>query len=117
MANPLNLSTYPGPNDFTPWWFGYNTSNPYHNVTEANIMNQMLSAYTNGTQQVNTSKAMYWFHQENNMLINMSYYTYVDQSNVFLVLSTSVNFTQAQEYQLGTVWAGGYFLYNDFAPA
>ena len=117
MANPMNLSTYPGPNDFTPWWFGYNTSNPYHNVTEAKIMDQMLSAYTNGTKQVNTTMALYWFHQENNMLINMSYYTYVDQSNVFLVLSTSVNFTQAQEYQLGTVWAGGYFLYNDFAPA
>ena len=117
MANPLNGSTYPGPNDFTPWWFGYNTSNPYHNVTEANIMNQMLSAYTNGTQQVNTSKAMYWFHQENNMLINMSYYMYLDQANAFLVLSTSVNFTQAQEYQLGTVWVGAYFLYNDFAPA
>ena len=117
MANPLNLSTYPGPNDFTPWWFGYNTSNPYHNVTEANIMDQMLSAYANGTQQVNSTMALYWFHQENNMLINMSYYMYLDQSNVFLVLSTSVNFTQAQEYQLGTVWAGGYFLYNDFAPA
>ena len=117
MANPLNGSTYPGPNDFTPWWFGYNPANPYHNVTEANIMNQMLSAYTNGTQQVSTTSAMYWFHQENNMLINMSYYMYLDQANAFLVLSTSVNFTQAQEYQLGTVWVGAYFLYNDFTPA
>ena len=80
-------------------------------------MNQMLNAYTNGTQQVSTTSAMYWFHQENNMLINMSYYMYLDQANAFLVLSTSVNFTQAQEYQLGTVWVGAYFLYNDFAPA
>ena len=117
MANPLNGSTYPGPNDFTPWWFGYNTSNPYHNVSEANVMYQMLSDYKNGTEQINTSMAMYWFHQENNLLINMSYYTYLLQANAFLVISTSVNFTQAQEYQLGTVWAGAYFLYNDFSPA
>ena len=26
MALPVNASTYPGPNDFTPWWFGHNAS-------------------------------------------------------------------------------------------
>ncbi len=117
MANPLNGTTYPGPNDFTPWWFGYNTSGPYHNVSEANIMYQMLSAYSNGTKQVSTTQALYWFHQENNMLINMTYYTYAYQANAFLTLSSSVNFTQAEQYQLGTVWVGAYFLYNDFSPA
>jgi ABC-type transport system substrate-binding protein len=117
MANPLNGTTYPGPNDFTPWWFGHNTSNPYHNMTEANIMHQMLRAYANGTNQINTTQALYWFHQENNMLINMTYYTYIEQENAFLTLSSSVNFTQAEQYQLGTVWVGAYFLYNDFSPA
>ena len=116
MANPLNGSTYPGPNDFTPYWFGQSASNPYHNATEAAIMNQMLADYANGTQQVNTSTALYWFHQENNLLINMSYYNYIEQSNAFVILSSSVNFTNIREYQMGTVWLGSYYLYNDLTP-
>ncbi len=117
MANPLNSTTYPGPNDFTPWWFGYNSSNPYHNVTEAMIMKQMISDYKNGTAQVSTQKALVWFWKMNRDLINMTFYVYTEQTNAFLVLSTSVNFTQAKEYEMGTVWFGAYFLYNDFAPA
>ncbi len=117
MANPLNTTTYPGPNDFTPWWFGYNTSNPYHNVTEAMIMKQMLGDYANGSNQVSTASALKYFWMENRDLINMTFYVYTEQTNEFLVLSTAVNFHQAEAYQMNTVWFGGYYLYNDFAPA
>ena len=117
MANPLNSTTYPGPNDFTPWWFGYNTSNPYHNTTEAMIMKQMLADYSNGTKQVSTSAALKYFWMENRDLINMTYYVYTEQAYEFLILSTTVNFTQAETYQMNTVWFGGYYLYNDFVQA
>jgi ABC-type transport system substrate-binding protein len=121
MALPVNSSTYPGPNDMTPWWFENNTSNSMHNTatakSQANNLTDMINWYYKGAVSPSTTTALTYFHKMNEMLINMTFYVYIVQSYSWTVLSTKINEQQAKEYQLNTMWVGAYFFYNDLTYA
>ena len=121
MALPVNSSTYPGPNDFNPWYFGNNTTNSLHATAsgqdQSRNLTEMTTWYYDGALAPSTTTALMYFHKMNEMLINMTFYVYLVQSYVWTVLSTKVNQQQAQEYQVNTMWVGAYFMYNDLTYA
>ncbi len=121
MALPVNASTYPGPNDFTPWWFGHNASDSLASSatgqSQAANLTEMINWYDLGAQSPSTTTALTYFHKMNEMLVNMTFYVYIVQSYSWTVLSSKVNKQQAAEYQLNTMWVGAYFMYNDFTYA
>ncbi|WP_010917590.1 ABC transporter substrate-binding protein [Thermoplasma volcanium] len=114
MALPENSTTYPGPNDMTPWWIGYNTSNPARNVTEAMYLQKMIGYYNNGTSTSNITLALYWFHKMNEELINMTFYVYLYQAVDFQIMSYKVPMSVMKTWEqniIGTI-GGGDLLYN-----
>ena len=123
MALPVNASTYPGPNDMNPWYFGNNTTNSLHNtasgIDQSRNLTEMTTWYYDGAVAPSTTTALSYFHKMNEMLVNMTFYVYVLQSYAWTVLSSKVNEQQAKAYQLNTMWVGAFFLYNDmtYAPS
>ena len=117
MALPVNSSTYPGPNDMTPWFFANNTTNQLHGTatanSQANNLTKMVNWYSAGAVATSTTTALQYFHKMNEMLVNMTFYTYVLQSYAWTVLSTKINEKQAKAYELNTMWVGAFFMYYD----
>ncbi len=115
MAAPTNTSTYPGPNDFNPYWFNGNASNPTPNATEAAVMKQMLTEYANGT---NTSRSLaqqeFAFHQMNQNLINMTFYVYLYQAYGFQLVNSHVPSTVVYKYMENVMISAMGWLYNYF---
>ncbi len=114
MANPINSSTYPGPNDFTPYWFSNNSSNPTPNASEAYNLSLMHTWYVKGTSASNPDVAMMYFHMMNDMLVNMTFYVYLFQSYVFTTMSYKVPPSVVKNDEGNLMWAAGAgdFLYN-----
>lgn len=115
MALPINTSTYPGPNDMTPYWFNGNTSNPLKGlpemVSQANNLTRMIEDYTNATS--NPSIGEQNFHMMNEMLINMTFYVYIYQEYGFWIYNTNTNGSAYQNWELGVnTGMGGDLLYN-----
>lgn len=104
MALPANASTYPGPNDMTPYWFNGNTSNPLMGqpslVSQANNLTSMYDEFINGSQSPSTSEAQ--FHMMNQMLINMTFYVYIFQEYQFWIYNTTVSAAALQQWQEST---------------
>ncbi|MHB8371374.1 MAG: ABC transporter substrate-binding protein [Thermoplasmataceae archaeon] len=117
MALPVNSSTYPGPNDFNPWYFGNNTTNSLASTatgqSQSRNLTEMTTWYYEGALAISTTTALHYFHLMNNMLINMSFYTYVFQAYSHTVISSKINEAQAKAYQLNTMWVGAFYMYND----
>ncbi len=105
MALPVNASTYPGPNDMTPYWFNGNTSNPLMGqpqmVQQANNLTSMINAYFNGTVN-DPSHAEKWFQAMNEMLINMTFYVYIFQQYDYWIYNSSIDATALQQWQVST---------------
>ncbi len=115
MAEPINASTYPGPNDFTPYWFNGNPNNPTPNATEAGVMNQMLSEYANGTNVSRTlAQQEAAFHQMNQNLVNMTFYVYLYQAYGFQLVNTHVPSTIVYKYMENVMISSMGWLYNYF---
>ena len=115
MAEPINASTYPGPNDFTPYWFNGNPNNPTPNATEAGVMNQMLSEYANGTNVSRTlAQQEAAFHQMNQNLVNMTFYVYLYQDYGFQLVNTHVPSTIVYKYMENVMISSMGWLYNYF---
>ncbi|KAA8921992.1 ABC transporter substrate-binding protein [Thermoplasma sp.] len=114
MALPENSTTYPGPNDMTPYWIGYNTSNPARNATEAYYLQLMIGYYDNGTAAANTSVALMWFHKMNEELINMTFYVYIEQAVDFQIMSYKVPQSVMIQWEQNVMWTigAGDLLYN-----
>ncbi|WP_153280102.1 ABC transporter substrate-binding protein [Thermoplasma sp. Kam2015] len=114
MALPENSTTYPGPNDMTPYWIGYNTSNPARNTTEARYLQEMIGYYDNGTAASNTSVALMWFHKMNEELINMTFYVYIEQAVDFQIISDKVPKSVMIDWEQNVMWTigAGDLLYN-----
>jgi hypothetical protein len=105
MALPVNSSTYPGPNDMTPYWFNGNTSNPLMGqssmVSQANNLTSMHSDYLNATVY-DPAHAESWFHAMNDMLINMTFYVYIFQAYTFWIYNTSVDKNALLQWEQST---------------
>ncbi len=115
MALPINSSTYPGANDFTPYWFNGNASNPTPNGTEAATLTTMVNEYANGTNAtLPQAKQQAAFQQMNENLVNMSFYVYLFQAYGFQLISSKVPSNVVyQDLENVMISASGY-LYNYF---
>lgn len=107
MALPTNSSTYPGPNDFTPYWFNGNSSNPTPNAAEASNMTSMISDYAIASTSLNQSTQIKYFHAMNEMLVNMTFYVYIEQSSAFWIISTKITPSDITGYQMNVMAGGG----------
>ncbi len=114
MAYPGNSSTYPGPNDFTPYWFGYNTSNPTRNVTEALVLQKMRDEYVNGSTSTNVNTVITDFQAMNENLVNMTFYVYLYQAYAKQIISTMVPQSIVYHDMENTMIEGLGFMYNYF---
>ena len=105
MALPVNASTYPGPNDMTPYWFNGNTSNPLMGqssmISQSNNLTSMLSDYNNATV-TDPAHAQAWFHAMNDMLINMTFYVYIFQTYTFWIYNTSIDKNALMQWEQST---------------
>ena len=105
MALPVNATTYPGPNDFTSWWIGggnqsthlntwigglANISNPIGDPVQAKELNWMIEDYSNATSTPNTVLAAKNYHMMNDMLVNLTFYTYLFQQYIHFTMSTKI---------------------------
>ena len=117
MALPVKSSTYPGPNGMTVSIFENYSHNQLLGTTtaksQAHNMTLMKQWYFAGANAVSTSVALQNFHKMNEMLINMTFYTYIIQQYAWTILSTKVNEQQAKAYELNVMWVGAYFMYYD----
>ena len=107
MALPENSTTYPGPNDFTPYYF-----NQQGHPNQAGELSSMIGDYNNGTSAANTTLALYWFHKMNEELVNLTFYVYLFQSHDFFVTSPNLNGTDIIDYQENVIGAGSQIFYN-----
>ncbi len=117
MALPVNSSTYPGPNDMTPYWFDGNASNPLMGqpqmVSQAHNLTSMVNNYFNGTEASNATYIEQQFHSMNQMLINMTFYVYAWQAYGFWVYNSTVDKASLQAWQVSTLTGmSGDLLYN-----
>lgn len=107
MALPENSTNYPGPNDFTPYYF-----NQQGHPNQAGELSSMIGDYNNGTSAANTTLALYWFHKMNEELVNLTFYVYLFQSHDFFVTSPNLNGTDIIDYQENVIGAGSQIFYN-----
>ncbi|MGC8609302.1 MAG: ABC transporter substrate-binding protein, partial [Thermoplasmata archaeon] len=107
MANPVNTTTYPGPNDMTSWWFSANSTNPTPNGTESHDLALMAEWYVNGSTASSTSVALHYFHMMNDMLVNMTFYVYLFQSYVYTTMTYKVPLSVVRNYEGNLMWAAG----------
>ena len=117
MALPVNGTTYPGPNDMTTYWFNGNPGNQLMGqssmVSQANNMSSMIKDYQNATV-ADVAHAQHWFQAMNEMLVNMTFYVYIDQAGSALILSTTLNLSQVPKYEENIVLTGN-LLFNFIA--
>ncbi len=117
MAYPSNSTTYPGPNSMTPYWFNGDTHNPLKGqtsmVNQANNLTDMVNLYLNAS--ANPANALPYYQQMNSMLVNMTFYTYIEQQNGFVIINNAFNQTLVNQYQLNIMESGAGFLYNMLA--
>jgi peptide/nickel transport system substrate-binding protein len=117
MGLPVNASTYPGPNDMTPYWLYGNPSNPLYadHLTTMQDQAANLTAMINDWNAAasNPSMAEQYYHAMNEMLVNMTYYTYIEQVNDFWVYSTKMVGSQYSLWEESTYTGmSGDLLYN-----
>lgn len=109
MAYPSNSSTYPGPNSMTAWWIGGgNTTmhNPLGNASQAHNLTMMADWYNIATSTPNVNIAEQYFHMMNEMLINMTFYTYIFQQYQHVIISSKILPSSVTQYQLNIMVAG-----------
>ena len=105
MALPVNSSTYPGPNDMNPYWFYGNPANPLYayKLTEmksqAQNLTYMLDDWNNAS--ANPAVAEQNYHMMNEMLVNMTFYVYIEQEYGFWIYSTKTNATAYAQWEEG----------------
>ncbi len=113
MAMPINGSFYMGAASYTPYNVE-NTSHNAYNLSEANFMNQEISALNNATSNAtDPSMAKYWFHVTNGMVVNSTNEIYAGQTHRYLTISARINGNDITAYQQNVMFGGkGILLYN-----
>ncbi len=110
MAYPSDVSTYPGPNGMFPSWFN-NSSNPVSSLPGMKIqyqnLTEMVNWYLNGSETGNPTIALQNFHALNEMLVNMTFYVYLDQSSAFWIMNSHVTPSTIIDYQENVMMGGG----------
>lgn len=109
MALPDPGTTYPGPNSMTLNYF-YNQS-AHSNVATSLLTNQLANlsamyAYFNDSV-ANPANAQYDYQHWNEMLINMTFYTYIEQQVQFFIFSTKIPKSDFLNYQQNVMTGGG----------
>jgi ABC-type transport system substrate-binding protein len=116
MADPVNSSTYPGPNDMTPYWF--NATSPVHSVQsmkdQAANLTLMKEWYDLGSVNGNPTVALRYFHKLNEMLVNMTFYVYIEQEHGFWIMNSHVSGPSVTNYQENVMLGGGGDLLYDY---
>jgi ABC-type transport system substrate-binding protein len=116
MADPVNSSTYPGPNDMTPYWF--NTTSPVSGkgsmLSQAHNLTLMKEWYDLGSVNGNPTVALKYFHKLNEMLVNMTFYVYIEQQHGFWIMNKDINSNSVTNYQENVMLGGGADLLYDY---
>ena len=86
---PTNTS-HLGGEDITPYWFN-SSSNSLHNATQATQLNDLVQWYAAATATANTTLAAKYFHQINELFVNMTLVVYTQQIYQYHIVSTSIN--------------------------
>ncbi len=76
--------------DITPYWFG-SPNNSLANQTQVNQLNRLLEWYGNATNTANTTLAESYFHQINELFVNMTFYVFTEQIYQYHIVSTKIN--------------------------
>ncbi len=117
MAYPSNSTTYPGPNSMTPYWFNGDSNNPLKGqtsmVNQAHNLTDMANLYLSAG--ANPGNAVPYYKQMNSMLVNMTFYTYIEQQNGFVIINSAFNQSLVSQYQLNIMESGAGFQYNMLA--
>lgn len=113
LSLPTNGSLFMGADQFTPYFAG-NTSHSVYNTTEASQMNQILSAYTNGTNNsTSNTLAKKWFQTTNELAVNTTMRVYIGQQQNHWTISSKISSSDMVTYQQNTMIADTYLLlYN-----
>lgn len=109
MALPDPGTTYPGPNSMTIDYFANTSMHP--NVPASLLTNQLANlsamyAYFNDSV-ANPSNSQFDYQHWNEMLINMSFYTYILQQQQFFIFSTKIPKSYFLNYQQNVMTGGG----------
>ncbi len=116
MADPVNSSTYPGPNDMTPYWF--NVTSPLAGkgsmLSQAANLTLMKEWYDLGSVNGNPTVALRYFHKLNEMLVNMTFYVYIEQEHGFWIMNSHVSGPSVINYQENVMLGGGADLLYDY---
>ncbi|MEM0135821.1 MAG: ABC transporter substrate-binding protein, partial [Thermoplasmatales archaeon] len=93
MAYPNINTDTTGPDGFYPSWFNA-SSDPVSGVPGMAVqyqnLTEMVNEYQAGAAATNQSLAIHYFHQLNEMLINMTEYVFLYQLNEFWIVNSKV---------------------------
>jgi ABC-type transport system substrate-binding protein len=116
MAFPTNTSFFPGPDGFYPSWFN-SSANPLSSLPgmkeQYNNLTAMDNEYRNGSTTGNPNIALQYFHMQNEMLVNMTFYVYLYQVGGYWVVNSHVTPSTITAYQDGVMVGGdGVIMYD-----
>ncbi|MDA8055802.1 MAG: ABC transporter substrate-binding protein [Thermoplasmatales archaeon] len=117
MAYPSSVSFFPGASGFYPSWFN-NTSNPVSSLAgmkeQYNNLTAMAGEYLAGATTGDPTVALKYFHMQNEMLVNMTFYVYLYQVGGFWVVNSHVTPSSVTAYQDGVMVGGDGVLMYDY---
>ncbi|MEM0136127.1 MAG: ABC transporter substrate-binding protein, partial [Thermoplasmatales archaeon] len=117
MAYPSMNSIDAGSDGFYPSWFN-STSNPVSGVpgmaVQYNNLTEMVNEYLAAGAATNQSVLLKYYHQMNEMLVNMTEYVFLYQVNSFWIVTSKVPQTEIVDTQENPMIGGAIDLVFDY---
>jgi hypothetical protein len=100
----------------TPYWF--NVTSPLAGkgsmLSQAANLTLMKEWYDLGSVNGNPTVALRYFHKLNEMLVNMTFYVYIEQEHGFWIMNSHVSGPSVINYQENVMLGGGADLLYDY---